>query len=244
MGDGGSLRDSWEAQAANWLAWARKPGHDSYWRFHRDRFFELLPPRRGATLDIGCGEGRLPRDLKTRGYDVIGVDASATLIRHARDADPGGDYRVADAAALPLADHSIQLVTAFLSLHDIDDLVGAVHEAARVLVRGGYLCLAIVHPLNSAGKFESDAPDAAFVVRGLYLEPRRYVDSVERDGLRMTFTSEHRLLQAYADACAEAGLLIERLAEIPESTDPPGSRWQRVPRFLHLRALKPLRALG
>jgi hypothetical protein len=55
----------------------------------------------------------------------------------------------------------------------------------------------------------------------------------------MTFTSQHRPLQTYADALSEAGLLIERLAEIPDMTDPPGDRWRRLPLFLHLRALKP-----
>jgi hypothetical protein len=36
-----TLRDAWEAEAGNWLAWARTPGHDSYWRFHRERFLHL-----------------------------------------------------------------------------------------------------------------------------------------------------------------------------------------------------------
>ena len=27
---------SWETEARNWIAWARKPGFDSYWRFHRE----------------------------------------------------------------------------------------------------------------------------------------------------------------------------------------------------------------
>jgi SAM-dependent methyltransferase len=233
------LSDAWEAEADNWVAWARRPGHDSYWQFHRDRFLELLPPPSGAVLDVGCGEGRLPRDLKRRGYAVSGVDTSSTLIAHARRADPDGDYRVADAASLPFANESIALVTAFLSLHDVDDMPGAVREAARVLQRAGRLCIAIVHPINSAGKFEAHATDAAFVIRGSYLEPRRYVDVVERDGLRMTFTSQHRPLQAYADALGDAGLLIERLAEVPDETDPPGDRWQRLPLFLHLRAFKP-----
>ena len=131
-----SLRDAWEEEARNWVAWARAPGHDSYWRFHRDRFLELLPAPSGLTLDLGCGEGRFPRDLKARGYEVIGVDASKTLIEHARLADPDGDYRVADAAKLPFADASVQLVTALLSLHDMDDMDGAIAEAARVLVPG------------------------------------------------------------------------------------------------------------
>jgi len=55
--------------------------------------------------------------------------------------------------------------------------------------------------------------------------------------------SEHRPLQAYADALAGAGLLIERLREPPL---PEGAvsvarnrRWQRLPLFLHIRSVKP-----
>lgn len=235
-----TLRDAWEAEAHRWVAWARTPGHDSYWRFHRDRFLELLPPPPGSLLDIGCGEGRLPRDLKARGYEVIGIDGSPTLIEHARAADPEGDYRVADAAALPLPDASVSLVTAFMSLQDVDDLPAAAREIGRVLAPEGYACLAIVHPINSSGRFEERTPDAPFIIRGSYLDEHRYVDTVERDGLQMTFTSVHRPLASYTDALESAGLLIERLVEVPDTTDPPGDRWQRVPLFLHLRATRGL----
>src|ERR1035437_7742108 len=195
-----NMRDAWEAEAANWIAWVRTPGHDSYWRFHAERFFELLPTAPCQTLDVGCGEGRLPRDLKQRGYSVTGIDSSVTLIEHARAADPAGDYRVADAAALPIGDASVPLVTAFMSLQDVDDMPAAVREAARVLVPGGRLCLAIVHPINSAGDFETLEPDAAFVIRGSYFERRRYEDTFESNGLRITFASEHRPIQDYVAA--------------------------------------------
>jgi SAM-dependent methyltransferase len=234
-----NLRDAWEAEARNWIAWARKPGHDSYWRFHRDRFLELLPPPAGLTLDLGCGEGRFPRELRARGYEVIGIDASPTLIEHAREADPDGDYRVADAANLPLADASVRLVVALLTLHDMDDMEGALGEAARVLVTGGRLCAAVVHPINSGGTFASSAPDAPFIMRESYFEQRQYADTFERDGLRMTFIGRHRPLEAYFAPLESAGFLVERLVEVPDMNDPPGDRWRRLPLFLHLRAVKP-----
>jgi SAM-dependent methyltransferase len=248
-----SLRAAWERNALAWAQWARAPMHDSYWRFHRDQFLALLPPPRRLALDLGCGEGRLSRDLRTRGYRIVGVDSSPTLVRLAREADPEIDAYVTDAGALPFADGTFDLLVAFMSLHDFTDLPEAVREAARVLERGGRLCLAIVHPLNSAGRFDSEDPASPFTIRGSYLEPFRYVDEIERDGLHMRFESEHRPLAAYFDALQGAGLLVEALREppLPDSAmknpqklttdhrEDVNRRWQRLPLFLHVRALRP-----
>jgi SAM-dependent methyltransferase len=234
---GSSLRAAWDAEARNWIAWARRPD-DSYWLFHRDAFLAGLPEPPARVVDVGCGEGRLPRDLRRLGYSVIGIDGSPTLVAAAREADPEGDYRVADAAALPLDDSSADLVTAFMSLHDMDDLDAALLEAARVLVPGGRLRTAIVHPIASAGRFEAHEHDARFVIADSYFDERRYSDVVERGGLVMTFASVHRSLERVSRAIVAAGLLVDHLAEIPDSTAPPGSRWQRIPLFLDVGAIK------
>ena len=238
------LRDAWEGVAREWIRWARAPGHDTYWHFHRERFFELVPPPGALTLDVGCGEGRVGRDLQALGHRVISLDASPTMVAAAREADPDGDYRIADAAALPLEDACADLVVAFMSLQDVDDMPCAVSEIARVLVPGGRACIAVVHPLNSAGAFESDDDDSRFVITGSYLDPGRTVDFFERGGYRMTFHSAHHPLEGYARAFEDAGLLIEAVRE-PRSTTLDGTpasrtnRWLRVPLFLHLRVVKP-----
>jgi len=233
------LAETWDAEAESWIAWARKPGHDSYWNFHRDIFRTLLPPPQGRVLDVGCGEGRLPRDLTSWGYQAAGVDASPTLIAAAREADPVGDYRVADAAELPFANDTFAVVTAFMSLQDIDRYAQAISEAARVLVPGGYMCVAVTHPMQTAGEFESRATDAPFVIRDSYFESRRIGGKpFTREGMAMTFHSEHRPLQAYFAALTGAGLVVDRLVETPDDSDPPGDRWRRMPLFLDLRARK------
>jgi SAM-dependent methyltransferase len=230
----GDLAAAWEEHADLWTAWARKPGHDSYWRFGRDAFLALLPAAGRLTLDVGCGEGRLSRDLRERGHRVVSIDRSPTLVREAAAAAPGFPALVGDATALPFPDGACDLVVAYMSLHDVDGMEAAVCEAARVLRPGGHLCLAIVHPVNSAGAFAGRASDAAFVIQGSYLEAHGYVDRVERDGLRMVFTSRHRPLEAYLMALEAAGLLVEKLREVPGDD----GRWHRVPIFLDLRAVK------
>jgi ubiquinone/menaquinone biosynthesis C-methylase UbiE len=236
------LRESWEAHAAQWIAWARSPNHDSYWRFHRDQFLRLLPQPGLRTIDVGCGEGRLTRHLKALGHQIIGVDASPSLVSAARKLDPAMDVRLADAAALPFADASADLAVAFMSLHDIDEMAAAVREIARVLEPGGHFCLAIVHPINSAGRFETDRADSHFVIKDTYLQPFRYSDTVEREGLSMTFHSRHRSLETYSMTLEDSGFLIESLREprVPDHavTSERGRRWQRLPLFLHLRARK------
>jgi ubiquinone/menaquinone biosynthesis C-methylase UbiE len=146
------LRDRWETHANEWISWARAPGHDSFWRYHGDQFLQLLPPPERLTIDIGCGEGRLARYLKYLGHAVVGIDASPSLVAAARAVDPSMEILLADAAALPLADECADLAIAFMSLQDIDAMPTAVGEAARILRPGGRFCLAIVHPLNSAGR--------------------------------------------------------------------------------------------
>jgi SAM-dependent methyltransferase len=44
----------------------------------------LLQRCAGATLDIGCGPGRLVAALTSRGYQALGVDVSAEAVRQAR----------------------------------------------------------------------------------------------------------------------------------------------------------------
>ncbi len=237
-----ALSDGWEQEAANWIRWARTPGHDSYWRFHRDQFLALLPAPGKLTVDIGCGEGRLPRDLKRLGHNVIGIDVTPALIAAARKVDPTGDYRCARATELPLPDRSCDLAIAFMSLHDIDDLTTAVAEIGRVLIVTGVAVIAIVHPLNSAGRFKDRSSASPFLIENTYLGEFVYASDESRDGLRMTFHSRHRPLDAYSRALEAAGFVIEAIREHPvpdEAIESERSkRWQRVPLFLHLRVRK------
>jgi len=237
------LRQGWDDEAQNWAAFARTPGHDSaHENINLPAFLDLLPPAARCTLDLACGEGRISRLLRSRGHRVLGIDASPTMAR--LTAGEGSPVVLGDAARLPLADEIVDLVVAYMCLHDIDDMPQAVAEVSRVLTPAGRLCLAIPHPLNSAGAFTKHDPDAPFVISGSYLDtaPARW--STERDGIALTFHSEHRPLEAYMRALEATGMLTQTLRELrmPDESlahGPAAKRWQRVPMFLHLRAVKP-----
>ena len=228
---------SWETEASNWITWARAPGHDEYWHY-RDSFFrEILPAAGRATLELGCGEGRVVRDLQELGHTVTGIDSAPALVAAARELDPGGMYLVADASALPFADGSFDLIVAYNSLMDFDEMPRAVSEAGRVLEAGGRFCVCVTHPFFDSGEWESSAPDARFVVDGSYFGKRRFEGTDERAGLTITFRGWCYPLGDYSRALEDAGFVIERIREPVNALEDP--RHDRVPLSLQLRAFQP-----
>ncbi len=227
-----SLQEVWEAQAGNWVRWAREPGLDSYWRFHREPFLALIPRAGRLTLDIGCGEGRVTRDLRAIGHPVVGVDSAPSMIAAAREADPEGEYVEADAAELPFEDGSADLIVSFMALMDMDDMPAVVRELARVLGIGGRMVAAVVNPVNSAGRFQDDGR----LRIESYFDRRVLVEEVERQGLAVTFHARHQILDDYSRALEAAGLVFERFREI---YDDEHENWSRVPLFLDFVAVRP-----
>jgi ubiquinone/menaquinone biosynthesis C-methylase UbiE len=233
------MREAWEANAQDWIAWSRAPGHDSYWRFHRDAFLPLVPLPGRLTLDIGCGEGRVSRDLAHLGHRVIGIDGSPAMSKAAAThSNSGGSIAVGDASVLPLPDGIADCAVAFMSLLDVDEMELAVAEVARVLSPGSRFVIAITHPLNTAGRFipGPDEGSRPFVVEGSWFDRKALADTCERDGFTMTFHTEHRPLQAYIDALADAGFVVQRIREVTEPN--PADKWSRIPLFLHVLAIR------
>ena len=228
-----SLSGAWDHHAEDWIRWARSPEHDHfYWLFTRPRLLDLLPGPGRLTLDIGCGEGRLARDLQTAGHTVLGIDPSPKLAEAARAGDPPTQVLVTDANAIPLDDAIADLAVACMSLLNIADLDGAVAEIARVLQPGGRFCFATAHPMSSAVRSESYFAETAFE------ETRAH------EGLTMTFHDIHRPLSALTAALERAGLLLETLTEpVPGgeylAAHPEVTRWRHQPSLLLGRAVKP-----
>lgn len=232
----------WEREAENWLRWARTPDHDSYWAYRQAFFTDIVPAPRGLTLDVGCGEGRVARELRERGHDVIGVDLTFTLLREAKRATPGLRAAGADARTLPFGDATFDTVIAHHLLY-MKDMPAVVAECSRVLRKGGQFCVCVVHPLHDGGYFLDNDPDGPFVVRHDYYEPLFLSERFERDGLEITFEGWTFPLEDHVRAVEAAGLVIERIREPKPDpsffeSHPTWRKSARIPMMLTYRALK------
>jgi SAM-dependent methyltransferase len=101
-----------------------------------DGVFDQLGDLDGRlVLEGGAGTGIATRALVARGARVVAVDVGADLLRLAAGIAGASGVR-ADAAALPIADASVELVCFAQSWHWIAQPAGTA-EVARVLVDGG-----------------------------------------------------------------------------------------------------------
>ncbi|MBI2213754.1 MAG: class I SAM-dependent methyltransferase [Acidobacteria bacterium] len=93
----------------------------TYYLAYRDLppIFERHAAGRTA-LDFGCGAGRSTRFLKRHGFDAVGVDISAEMVRRARERDPEGDYRVVpDGDLSSIASGAVDLALAAFTFDNI-----------------------------------------------------------------------------------------------------------------------------
>ena len=57
--------------------------YEAWADFFEQCFAKFLPQKPELVLDLACGTGRMTRTLANRGYDMIGVDGSASMLSEA-----------------------------------------------------------------------------------------------------------------------------------------------------------------
>jgi ubiquinone/menaquinone biosynthesis C-methylase UbiE len=86
-------------------------------------------------LDVGTGTGIFAEAFAKSGLDVKGVDANPEMLAAARSLLPAIPFDEGAAESLPYPDSSFDLAFMGMLLHETDDRLKAVREAARVTAR-------------------------------------------------------------------------------------------------------------
>jgi 2-polyprenyl-6-hydroxyphenyl methylase/3-demethylubiquinone-9 3-methyltransferase len=176
---------------------------DEWWR--RGSAFEMLhwiaaaraaliPPARredAILVDLGCGAGLLAPHVSALGYRHIGLDLVTTSLLLARDHEV--EPVRADVHALPLADASVDVVSAGEILEHVPDPSTVVSEACRILRPGGLLVLDTINQtwrarfvaVTVAERVPGLAPPGIHDPR-LFVPPRVLVNACANNGVELT----------------------------------------------------------
>lgn len=131
----------------------------------------LPPPAR--VLDAGCGTGRIAVRLHEQGYDAVGVDVDAAMLREARAAAPHLEWLEADLTTLDLGRQFdlVLLAGNVIPLLEPETLVMVAQRLAdHVLPDGAVVCgfgLDAAHLPGDCPVTPLASVDAAFADAGL-----------------------------------------------------------------------------
>jgi len=110
--------------------------HNFVWRMG-EGVVDLLAPQAGERiLDLGCGPGQLTKKISESGAQVVGVDASPSMIGQARQNFPELRFVLQDAASMTF-DNEFDAVFSNAALHWMLDPAAVVECVAKSLKPGG-----------------------------------------------------------------------------------------------------------
>ena len=117
--------------------------------------------------DVACGTGIVGRQaaaLVGPSGTVVGVDVNPAMVEVAARLERTVDWRVGDAAALPLADASVDVWCCQQGLQFVPDRAAVLAEARRVLAPGGRVAVAVWRGAADNPAFDDFADALAEVV--------------------------------------------------------------------------------
>jgi SAM-dependent methyltransferase len=195
----------------------------------READVRLLGEVRGRrVLEVGCGSAPCARWLATEGAQVVGLDLSAGMLRHAVVAAERSGMGVplvqADACALPFGDATFDVAcSAFGAVPFVADSGALMREVARVLKPGGRWVFAVNHPLRWI--FPDDPGERGLTAIQSYFDRSPYVE-VDADGVP-AYAEHHRTLGDRVRELRTAGFTLVDVVEPewPEDLEEIWGQW-------------------
>lgn len=208
------------------LGRANSPWGDSYFQRHYSwpATEAVLPDvADDRVLLAGCGRGDHIDWFLERGAEVVGVDASETAVRTARDRfGDEATFRRADITQpLDFGDCVFDLVFSNLALSHVEEWTATFAEFRRVLSSSGTLAFTTVHPLYlrrdadasyyETTEFANSWPGAEIAT--YYRPMSAIIDAVVSSGFRLEAFEEPKPRDEFREYCPDR---YEAAMEEPE----------------------------
>jgi ubiquinone/menaquinone biosynthesis C-methylase UbiE len=162
-------------------------------------------------LEVGCGTGHWLEVLSGRGYRVVGLDASRSMVNQAKSKIPHAALVHGHAEALPWQAASFERIFCINAFHHFSDKTSFMTEARRVLRRGGSLMIIGLDPHTDCNRWwiYDYFPQVVAMDKGRYPPTHELRKLMSESGFvdSCTVEAQHLLLHVPAHMALEQGRL-------------------------------------
>ena len=182
-------------------------------------------------LDLGCGQGVFSRHLK-KGVEYTGVDLSSSLIDKAKKYRVEKNHRFVLANAcekLPIKERDFTHGTMILSLQNMEEPKGAIHNLSHHLVSGAKVLIVLNHPcFRIPRQSDWDVDEGAKVQyrkMNLYMSDQKIPIKTHPGQKDSPITySFHHPISFYTDVLHKEGFVVEKILELCSDKKSEGGR--------------------
>ncbi|WP_149276469.1 class I SAM-dependent methyltransferase [Pareuzebyella sediminis] len=209
------IKKSWNTNAEEWIRVIEGEQIGSR-RFTNQAILRVigqLPAKR--LLDVGCGEGWLTRSLTALGKTAVGMDATETLLAHARNQGSEQYYQVTYEALMEgqrLNEAPFDAAVFNYSIYQKEGLPLLLQQVRNHLTENGQLIIQTVHPF--------------FLVQQNLGYTSQMIEDAWK-GLPGNFSEGHawyaRTLEDWVAVIIEAGMHLRDLVEVKDHEERPVS---------------------
>ncbi|MCL2545796.1 MAG: class I SAM-dependent methyltransferase [Oscillospiraceae bacterium] len=199
---------AWNDAARSYSAFEDTSCHSLFCRAFISKHFSDVDKLN--VLDAGCGNGEYTHILSQNGGIVTGCDASAEMIKIAKEKYPLYNYEEVNImGAMPYENNAFDIVFCHLVLMDIDPIDNAISEFYRITKNNGRLFFSIVHPAFYRAEWEKNEQDIV-----LSKKVFDYITPIAEQQMFWGATMHyHRPISYYLNTVAKAGFTLKEILE-------------------------------
>ncbi len=158
--------------------------------------FPLQDVKGKTVLDIGCGTGRLSRQIAKAGAKVCGIDISEKMLEQARKKDTETEYlHFKPNTVFPFQDKKFDFIVSNLVLEHIKDLPFFFSEITRISSKTSFIYISAMHPAmllkGTQANFKHPETGKEFRPKGYPHQIADFVQNMNRSGLLIKKMNEY-----------------------------------------------------
>jgi len=163
----------------------------------KELLYKIKPCR---VLDAACGMGRYSKVLFDLGHDVVGVDISSDMLKHAKSKIPKVKFIQGNLTDLPFENDSFDLVICALALSHVSSFDEVINELSRVVCNGGRIILSDIHPwfviIGGQAEFQNIKGKKGYIFNHVHLHSQ-YLNAFYKSKLKIKQCVEPTLDSKY-----------------------------------------------